>query len=263
MQKGLGTSRLEDSYRKAFTTRIIVTKNKEILVSARFKRPQGMPKKKKKEGWKEKRRRATLKREKALKAERVRIEREIKKRHKGWSHRKVFVVLCFVALLLISYGVWQSMQYPATSFNQNSLPSNENKAPSFTLTDIDGDPFSLADFKGKVVVLDLFRSQGCPACDAEIPELAKIHEKYSSEDVVILSISVSPYDTVELLQQFKSEKHINWTIAKDTDDVLHKYNVEGVPTLVIIDQEGIIYYRNAGWTSASTLSNKIDALLES
>ena len=67
-----------------------------------------MPKGKKKESWKEKRRRAALKHQKALEAERVRREREPKKR-KGWSRRKALsVVFVFLAFLVIGvYAVWQ------------------------------------------------------------------------------------------------------------------------------------------------------------
>jgi thiol-disulfide isomerase/thioredoxin len=71
-------------------------------------------KKKKKESWKEKRRRAALKRERALEAERVRREREPKKRQKGWSRGKVFGVLFMISLCLVSYGVWYAMQ-PSTT----------------------------------------------------------------------------------------------------------------------------------------------------
>jgi len=67
-----------------------------------------MTKKKKKESWKEKRRRAAIKRQKALEAERLRREREPKK-SKGWSRRKALAVL-FVFLICLPigvYAVWQ------------------------------------------------------------------------------------------------------------------------------------------------------------
>lgn len=210
---------------------------------------------KKKESWKEKRRRAALKREKALEAERIRREREPKKKRRGWPRGKFFGVICVVALLLISYGVWQYTQ------SSTERPSPEG-APLFTLTDIDGVEFSLGDFIGRVVVLDFFYIR-CPPCREEIPELAQVYGKYSRSDVVIISISVDPdYDTIERLQKFREEHQISWTIAGDTASVSDKYNVQAVPTLVIIDQSGVIYYRNVGLTYASTLSSKIDSLLD-
>lgn len=72
-------------------------------------------KKKKKESWKEKRRRAALKRERTLEAERLRREREPKKKHKEWSRAKVFGALFLISLCLVSYGVWQYAQPPTQS----------------------------------------------------------------------------------------------------------------------------------------------------
>lgn len=72
-----------------------------------------MPKKKK-ESWKEKRRRAALKQERALEAERTRREKEPKKRRKGWSRGKVFGVLLLISLCLVSYGAWYAMQHSTT-----------------------------------------------------------------------------------------------------------------------------------------------------
>jgi cytochrome oxidase Cu insertion factor (SCO1/SenC/PrrC family) len=230
-------------------------------------------KKKKKESWKEKRRRAALKRERALEAERIRREKEPKKKHKGWPRGKVFGALFLISLCLISYGVWQYTQPPTQSLSPEppSPPPNENKAPSFTLTDIDEATFSLADFKGKVVVLDFFYIR-CGYCDDEFLELEEIYGKYSRDDVVIISISIDPnYDTVERLQEFKIgpnsfsslEYEMTWRIARDTAGVSNKYDITAAPTTVIIDREGIISPHSSyvGLTDASKLSEEIDLLL--
>jgi thiol-disulfide isomerase/thioredoxin len=197
-----------------------------------------MPKKKKKkESWKEKRRRAALKRERTLEAERIRREIEPKKKQKGWSRGKVFGVLFLILLCLVSYGVWYAMQ-PST---------NSSKAPSFALNDINGATFSLADFKGKVVVLNFFDTH-CPPCVREIPYLAEIHREYSSSEVVILSIDIYPYhDTVSKLQQFREEYQINWTIAMGTLDIADDYKIQYTPTTVVVDQDGFLYETHIGW----------------
>jgi len=203
--------------------------------------------KKKKKSWKEKRRRAALKQERALEADRIRREKEPKKRGKEWFRGKVFGVLLLISLLLISYGVWQ--------YTQVSTPSPSPDGQSlYTLVNTD-----FSEFRQKVVVLDFF-AIWCNPCIQQIPHLAEIHEKYNSEDVVVVSIGSST-DTAEDLEQFREEHDMSWRVARDTVGAFDKYGVQYIPKLVILDQEGGISYEHEGVTSASDLENVIDSLL--
>lgn len=215
--------------------------------------------KKKKESWKEKRRRAALKRERALEAERIRRERDPKKSQKGWSRGKVFVALFLISLCLVSYGVWQytqtSTQPPPQTPTPTSSPTPLPEYPSlYTLTDTD-----FSEFRGKVVVLDFFATW-CKPCIEQIPHLTEIHEKYNSSDVVIVSIGSST-DTAEDLKQFKGEHDMNWRVARDTIGAFDKHYVQYIPKLVILDQEGKASYEHEGVTSASDLAKVIESLL--
>jgi len=130
-------------------------------------------------------------------------------------------------------------------------------APDFTLTDIDGVEFSLSDHRGKVVLLDFF-SLRCGPCIDEIPHLKAVHEEFG-EDLIIISISIDPYyDTVEKLQQFRQEHEIGWIVARDTIGIYGQYDVQLLPTLAIIDQEGYIQHRHVyPDTGESVLSEEI------
>jgi len=220
-------------------------------------------KKKKKESWKEKRRQAAIKHQKALEAERLRREREPKK-SKGWSRNKSLAVVFFASLVLVVgvYAAWQNTQ-PASN--------NKRLAPLFTLTDLDGNEVSLGNFTGKVVILDCFFPQ-CQYCDEEVVHLEEIYSEYSREKVEIMSISVKE-NSIEDIQEFRKgpnsfsnlEYEITWIIARDTAtaNVIDKYGVSGYPTTIVIDQEGYISPNSpfVGLTDASTLSHEIDYLL--
>jgi len=219
-------------------------------------------KKKKKESWKEKRRRAAIKHQKALEAERLRREREPKK-SKGWSKSKIFGITFMFLLIIGIYGAWQYTQSPSN----NNPNINKQKAPLFTLTDIDGNVVKLENLTGKVVILNFFDTQ-CTYCIPEISELSKIYEQYSSDDVVIISIDVYPpnIDTIEVLNQFRQDHQISWIIAQDTAGVFDAYITgpqKGTPTTVIVDQEGFISPHSPfiGLESSSTFSDEIDSLL--
>ena len=141
------------------------------------------------------------------------------------------------------------------SFLIRSVTAQE-VAPDFTLTDIYGIEFSLSDYRGKVILLDFFDTS-CIPCLEEIPHLNSLHEEFN-EDLVIISISVSPsLDTVEKLQQFRQEHEIDWILARDTIGIYDEYNVQYIPTLVIVDQEGYIQRRHVGLTDESVLKEEI------
>lgn len=132
-----------------------------------------MTKKKKKESWKEKRRKAAIKHQKAAEAERLTREREPKK-SKGWSKGKIFGVAFMFLLIIGVYGAWQYTQ-PSPNSNPNV---NKQEAPLFKLQDLDGNTVELENLIGKVVILNFF-DLDCPHCFDEIPDLSEIHEQYN------------------------------------------------------------------------------------
>jgi thiol-disulfide isomerase/thioredoxin len=204
-----------------------------------------MAKKKKKESWKERRQRVALKRQKVAEAERLRRETEPKK-SKGWSKGKVLgiVFLALFVLVVGAYGAWQ-----------NTQPPDETELPSlYVLTDSD-----FSEFRGKVVVVDCFATW-CQPCLQEIPHLAQIHEKYSSSEVVVISVGSSGDSAIDL-RQFKQDHNMTWMVARDTAEVFDKYNVQYIPTLVILSQSGTVHFQESRVVDASTLSSEIDALL--
>ena len=159
------------------------------------------------------------------------------------SLRSLFIIS---ALVLLSFS--------ADVFAQQLVPD-------FTLTDIDGNEFSLSDYRGKVVILDFF-ARWCNYCYNIIPHLKSLHEEFS-EKLVILTISVDPtYDTVEGLQEFKETYGVKWNIARDIADVSQKYEIEYIPTTIIIDQNGYLQHRHVGGqVKETTLSDEVEGLL--
>jgi len=204
-----------------------------------------MTKKKKKESWKEKRRKAAIKHQKAAEAERLRREREPKK-SKGWSRSKVLGI-GFLVLIVLVIGVFAALQ--------NTQPSNTGELPLlYTLTDAD-----FSEFRGMVVVIDCFATW-CVPCVDEIPHLTEIDENYDNSEVVVISVGSSG-DSEIGLRQFKKDHNMDWPVARDTVGVFDKYGVEAIPTIVILDHVGNIHYKHVGLTEASILSSKINELL--
>lgn len=117
-------------------------------------------------------------------------------------------------------------------------------APDFTLTDIDGNTFSLSDFRGQVVILEFFATY-CGSCIDEIPHLMAIQQTRSlNQAFVIVAVSIWDQDTNERLRQFRDEYTIPWILARDTANVRRDYGVSALPTLFVIDQDGYVAYQH-------------------
>jgi len=117
-------------------------------------------------------------------------------------------------------------------------------APGFTLKSNLGKKYSLEDFEGKVVYLDLWASW-CGPCRAETPKLKALYEKYKNDDrVAFISIStdVSIVDWKKALVQDKPD----WIQLFDKDRIVHDaYDATSLPQFVIIDKQGKIVNLNA------------------
>jgi cytochrome c biogenesis protein CcmG/thiol:disulfide interchange protein DsbE len=127
----------------------------------------------------------------------------------------------------------------------------EQSAPDFTLERISGDPVSLKQFKGNIVLLD-FWATWCPPCRQSIPELVKIQEKYRDEGLVVLGISVDDPKMVNnnYLRAFIEKFKINYRILRSTDNVLRDYfgsKEFPIPTMFIINRNGKIINKVEGF----------------
>lgn len=164
------------------------------------------------------------------------------------NNYKVLLIISFIIILIILLFILLSPLF-------TSLVGQ--KAPDFSITTIEGDKFNLSDNLGKVIILDIM-STTCPACEEEMEHLRGISQSYSSDEVIIVTIDI---EKKEDLAEFKSYYEANWTFAKDTDDVGDKYKVMYIPTIVIIDKDGIIRYYETGEQSEEKLAKEIDKLI--
>jgi len=143
--------------------------------------------------------------------------------------------------------------------------------PYFNISTISGGTFSVSDNIGKVIIIELFATS-CGGCGPEVADLKEIYEKYSKDDVVIISISAqyfNPFtETLENVTKFKEENGADWDFAIDTlsTNVTGKF-IKGytsgfsVPALFVLDKQGYISYSAQGHLTADALMTILDKLI--
>ncbi|MFC1786548.1 TlpA family protein disulfide reductase [Halobacteriota archaeon] len=136
-------------------------------------------------------------------------------------------------------------------------------APDFELIDAtSGDLISLRDYRGKMVLLDLFATW-CGACANSIDnDLVPLHEQYG-DHIIILSVDIRDPDlTAEDLRTFAEEHDMGWPVLMGSSTTVPQdYKIQGLPTIYIIDKDGVIKYFHLGSPGIEVLKNEIDSLL--
>jgi cytochrome c biogenesis protein CcmG/thiol:disulfide interchange protein DsbE len=144
----------------------------------------------------------------------------------------------------------------ATIAASSASVAENQQAPDFTLTSIDGKSITLSDYRGTVVLLD-FWATWCGPCRMEIPELSTLYATYKDQGLVIISIDLQekPSD----VGTFAEQNGMVWMVVVDQDGaVADKYGIQYIPTLILIDTEGKISWMHIGLTNESVLASEVE-----
>lgn len=138
-----------------------------------------------------------------------------------------------------------------------NIPSPaESSTPDFTFRTLEGEEFSLSQFKGNVVVLN-FWTTTCAPCVAEIPELNQLVSTYRDKKVVFLAISPEPEKSV---RNFLNQHPFSYKQIADADEIVKTFGVNAYPTHIVIDGEGYIVARLEG--GGHSVSERLKPVIE-
>lgn len=146
-------------------------------------------------------------------------------------------------------------------------------APEFSLATPSGAKKTLADYKGKVLVLD-FWATWCGPCKTAMPALQRLHEKYKDQPVAIVGMNAEgpePGDPVG----FKKGNGYTYELLLEADAISEAFKVRGLPTFYVIGPDGKVVWGGVGLAAppgsqrasskarAEYLEQTIDALIQS
>ena len=120
-----------------------------------------------------------------------------------------------------------------------NLASDGKPSPDFKGVDVNGKEYTLADFRGKYVYIDVWATW-CGSCRQEIPYLKKLDEDYKDAQIVFLSLSVDQDKAKwEKMVKEQSMSGVQLHIGQNSS-FQQAYKIEGIPHFILLDREGRI-----------------------
>jgi len=145
-------------------------------------------------------------------------------------------------------------------------PLQNKPAPKFTLEDLSGKKVSLANYKGKAVLIN-FWATWCAPCKIETPWLIELREQYGPKGFEILGVSADDLDLGDkqkLVQEKKEiaetaqQMHIPYPVLINGNAISQPYGgVDELPTSFFVNREGVIVASQMGLTSEADIAANI------
>ena len=172
--------------------------------------------------------------------------------------RKMLVgILIAVGLSAALYWVNRSWINPGVQKGRSD--QERPLAPDFSLTGLDGEEIHLADYKGKVLLIN-FWATWCGPCREEIPAFVDLVDRYRNEGFTILGISMD--DGPDPVHKFYQEFKMNYPVGLDDARIAQLFGgVLGIPTSFLIGRDGRIYSRHIGLVPIAIIEEEIKTLL--
>lgn len=156
---------------------------------------------------------------------------------------KNLLVAVFISILVFS-----------TCSPKDQIQTGSN---DFTLTSLDGEDITLSKLKGQVILID-FWATWCPPCRKSIPVFVDLYNKYNEKGFTVLGIS---REDKSVLEAFRDAVGVPYPILIDNKDISKQYQVQAIPTIIIIDKTGKARKTQVGF--APELEAMFGALIDS
>src|SRR5271157_919886 len=123
----------------------------------------------------------------------------------------------------------------AAAMSKLAADDQRRQQADFTLTDLDGTPWTLKDLRGRVVLVN-FWATWCPPCRKEMPDLQTLYTRFKEQGLVILAISDEAAGKV---RPFVAEHNVTYPVLLDPGRKVNElFQVEGIPKSFVYDRNG-------------------------
>lgn len=144
---------------------------------------------------------------------------------------------------------------------ENANDADTVAAPDFTVTDSEGASVSLAQFRGKPIVLNFWAST-CGPCQREMPEFQKAFETYDDE-IQFMMVDIPSFngESEQRAKNFIASNGYSFPVFFDSaNDASVKYGLSSIPRTFFLDAQGNVVASGAGMLDAASLEQGISML---
>lgn len=184
---------------------------------------------------------------------------------KAW-HFAVFCCLSTLVILVLlsvfaSSGDAEKPTQQSTASSQVGLDIGDS-APAFDFVSTEEETIRSAGLKGQVVVMTS-AAVWCPSCEAEAFQLAAVYAKHRNDPVTFITIDIDPRNSTEFIDQFRKDNVTPWSYgqALETQPLINDYQLNRFEITYVIDQDGIIRYKDTWTTNVDELEQVLSLLL--
>jgi thiol-disulfide isomerase/thioredoxin len=132
-----------------------------------------------------------------------------------------------------------------------------DRVPAFVFKDLDGNEVSSEQFRGQVLLVDVWATW-CPPCKEEMPWFQELQDSYGDRGLEVIGISIDPDPAAAA--RFAKELKVNYTMLH-RPEIMQEWGLLGLPTTFVVDRGGVIRRRVVGFEYKEAFEAAVRELL--
>ena len=176
--------------------------------------------------------------------------------------RSLLLILLGLGVIFLAVSIYFIQEYAFNRSDLRAIPASADyAAPNLALTDLAGRSVSLADYRGQVVLVNLWATW-CPPCKEEMPALETFYRKHKQNGFTIVAINDG--DAIEDVIPFVEEYGLSFPIWLDPTYIATEkaFKTINLPSSYVINREGQVVLRWVGGINYRNLDKYVSPVIE-